>query len=492
MKHTRKIPVFHWILAVLQAALSAGFVVLAIRLEILPLRYLVGMIAALVLLLAFSLALLRRGESRWRNIVRGILGFLISVVVIAACAYGASVAWKVDQTMNSLGDNQVMIGVYVLKEDKAQELSDLQGYSFAALMMQDGSYTQSGIDILKDALGDDLDIDEKRELYDAVDALYQQDVQALIMEESFTTILEENETYQDFESRARLVYEIPVDQSSKKDTVATNTDTEAQPFNAAPFAVYISGSDTRSKILDTSRSDVNIIMVVNPLTKQILLVNTPRDYYIPNPAGNGARDKLTHCGVYGIQCSMQALSDFYGVDLNHYMQINFTGFEEMIDFLGGVEVYSDTDFTAQGIHFEKGYNYLNGEEALIFARDRHHQASGDNARGIHQMALIQAMIKKATSGTTMITKCGELLNKLQGMLATNIESENISALMKIQLNDMAEWNVKSYAVTGTGGSNVTYSMPGQYVYVMYPNETSVAEAKELIQAVVNGEILPKE
>lgn len=497
MNHKRKIPVFHWILAAIQAILSVCLVVLAIRLNVLPTRYLAGVIAALVVLLALVLALLHRGDTRWKNVVCSILGLLLSVATIAASAYGTFTIWKVQRTMDALGDNHVMIGVYVLKEDNAQEISDLKGYSFAALMPQDNSRMQSAIDKLQESMGEELHIDETEMVYDAVDMLYQRHTQALIMEETFITILEENEEYQDFESRVRLIYEIPVDQETDLDKTDTDTDTgtdtnAGSTLSTTPFAVYISGSDTRSKILDTSRSDVNIIMVVNPLTKQILLINTPRDYYIPNPAGNGALDKLTHCGVYGIPCSMQALSDFYGIDLDHYMQINFTGFEEMIDFLGGVRVYSDTDFTAKGIHFEKGYNYLYGKEALVFARDRHHQASGDNARGIHQMAVIQAVIKKATSGTTILTRCGEMLDRLQGMLATNIDSNNISALLKMQLNDMAEWNIKSYAVTGTGGSNVTYSMPSQKAYVMYPNESSVAEAKELIQTVVNGELLPTE
>ena len=257
-----------------------------------------------------------------------------------------------------------------------------------------------------------------------------------------------------------------------------------------PFIVYLSGSDARTSSLSTSRSDVNILVVVNPVDKQILLINTPRDYYVSNPAGNGAKDKLTHCGIYGTGCSMGALEGLYGVDIRYYAQINFTGVESLVDASGGIDVYSDEGFYAGEIYWiNEGMNHLDGEHALLFARDRYNVTGGDNGRGRHQMAVIQAVINKVTSGTTILENYAGILESIQGMFKTNVSSEEISQLVKMQLTDLASWNILSFAVTGTGGSDITYSMPGLFCYVMYPDEEMVAYGSELIQRVLDGDTL---
>ena len=112
------------------------------------------------------------------------------------------------------------------------------------------------------------------------------------------------------------------------------------------FCAYVSGIDTYGPVTTRSRSDVNILAIVNTETKTVLLISTPRDYYVPfnfQPV-NGAMDKLTHAGIYGIEGSMQALGDYYGFPIQYYMRVNFTGFIDVIDSLGGVDVESDADF----------------------------------------------------------------------------------------------------------------------------------------------------
>jgi LCP family protein required for cell wall assembly len=257
-----------------------------------------------------------------------------------------------------------------------------------------------------------------------------------------------------------------------------------------PFVFYLSGSDTRSALLTRSNSDVNILVVVNPKTKQVLLLNTPRDYYIPNPAGNGALDKLTHCGVYGTSCSVQALSDLYHVTINYCAQINFSGFEKLIDAIGGVTVDSDYAFTTRHGHYSisKGPNHLNGSEALGFVRERYSFGSGDNQRGRNQMKVLTAVIKKLSAGT-VVMHYGQILDSLQGMFTTSISGDQIAELVKMQLDDGADWNVKSYAVTGNGGSEITYSIPRMRVYVMFQDKELVDRGINLIDRVINGEIL---
>ncbi|MBE5906502.1 MAG: LytR family transcriptional regulator [Lachnospiraceae bacterium] len=251
-----------------------------------------------------------------------------------------------------------------------------------------------------------------------------------------------------------------------------------------PFIMYLSGSDTRSKTLKKSRSDVNILMVMNPTTNRILLLNTPRDYYIPNAAGGGANDKLTHCGLYGIENSMKSLGNFYGVPVSHYGQINFTGFERLIDALGGITVDAPSDFTTykSNIHFTKGINQCNGKMALAYARERHAFATGDNARGEHQMEVITAMVKKASDNKlSLIANYGNILNSLEGTFVTDYSDGDLSALIKTFLNGAGKWKIERYAVTGTGGKATSYSAPNAYAYVTYPDTASVEKAKGMLK-----------
>ena len=319
-----------------------------------------------------------------------------------------------------------------------------------------------------------------------VDALYNGDVDALIMNGASISLLIEEESYADFLSRARLLYALPFEAEQPK---------EEKPKESVekPFVVYISGSDTRSTLLRVSRSDVNILAVVNPEAKQVLLVNTPRDFYVPNPAGKGALDKLTHCGNYGVECSVEALAGFYETEIAYYGQINFVGFEKLIDAIDGITVVADHSFTAiTGDYFQKGENTIGGEKALAFARERKNVSGGDRGRGNNQMKVITAVINKMTSSSTLIANYADILASLDGMFVTNFTADEISKLIKNQMEDMSPWNVQSYAVTGTGGYAETYSWKGQELYVMHPDEATVSHAKTLISRVIAGEILTAE
>ena len=268
---------------------------------------------------------------------------------------------------------------------------------------------------------------------------------------------------------------------------------EANKITKEPFVVYLSGVDTRGDLTDKARSDVNIIAAVNPVTKQVVLINTPRDYYV-DLAGTNSKDKLTHAGLYGVQTSMDTLGNLYGVDVQHYIRINFAGFINIIDALGGVDVYSDQAFTSVGspgyydpTTFVEGWNHLDGKAALAFARERHAFKTGDVQRGINQMKVIDAMLNKIKS-PALLMGFTKILDAVSDSFVTSLSQNQISALVRMQLSDFAEWNIERYTVTGSSGSSTKcYSAKGQKLYVMKPDENSVAKAKEMIAAVMGGE-----
>ena len=259
----------------------------------------------------------------------------------------------------------------------------------------------------------------------------------------------------------------------KNQTVPTQTDT------TKPFVMYISGIDTYGAIGTVARSDVNILAVVNPQTHKILLVNTPRDYYVQLHGTTGLRDKLTHAGIYGIDMSVQTLKDLYGVDINYYMRVNFATLTSVVDTLGGVNAYSEYDFTADGHHFNAGYNQLDGKAALAFSRARKQFEDGDRTRGHNQQRVIEAIIRKLSTPETLVNY-QKIMAALSGTFQTNASSETIAAVMNKQLDDMEAWQIESVDVTGAGKTEYTYSMGQVPLYVMEPDQASVDAAKRKI------------
>ena len=276
----------------------------------------------------------------------------------------------------------------------------------------------------------------------------------------------------------------------------TVTDMEAMAITTEPFVVYLSGVDNRGELTEDARSDVNILAVVNPLTKRVALINTPRDYYV-DLAGTDSKDKLTHAGLYGVQTSMDTLGNLYGIQVDHYVRINFAGFIDIVDALGGVDVYSDQAFTSVGspgyydpTDFVEGWNHLDGKAALAFARERHAFATGDIQRGINQMKVIDAMLDKIKS-PALLTSYSKLLAAVSDNFVTSLSSNQITALVRMQLSDFASWDIENYSVTGSSSSSThCYSAQGQKLYVMKPDEDSVAAAQALIQSVLSGEPAP--
>jgi len=468
--------------------LAAVFV---LSLNILPPIYLVVFLGILAILAEGSvLFMFVRVKDRirlWRKIVSCVL----AVLIVVGCALLSKVAWRTHGFLGNVtgideNAESRKIHVVVLQENPANSLEDTKGYRYGVLEDFETEYTALMIAEIEKATGESLSLVTYPQVIQMADALYNREIDAIIMHEVSLSLLFDQQGYEDFESRVKFLNSLSYkpENSSPDDEPGVNAE-----IARSPFAVYISGSDTRSSRLEVGRSDVNILVVVNPNTKQILLINTPRDYYIPNPAGKGKLDKLTHCGNYGINCSIEALETLYKTEINYYGRINFGGFEKLIDSIGGITVVSDESFSAQGYPIQKGENQLDGKHALMFARERHTVSGGDNGRGKNQMKVIKAVIEKLTSSTALISNYSSILNSLEGMFATNFHADELSALVKMQLSNMASWNIQSFAVTGIGDYQETYSWQGTDLWVMWPNEKSVNHAITLINRVLGGETI---
>ena len=478
--------------------LAEGVVLAGIwKLNMLPQDYFLMLAGGFaVLLLITGLLMLPKGSRGFRSGFGVFLSFLIF-----ACSCGAALLVQDARgTIAGIAGHQasdLTLAVYVRAEDPAQTIRDAASYRFAVVQNYEVENTQKVVDAVEKELGHAITVCQYDGTQTMLEAFFSGEADALILNSTYTSLLEDVPGYEDFYERIRVLYEIQGDAwSSMLGEEGQNgslfQQNEDLDITKDPFVVYLSGSDTRNqKLSTTGRSDVNILAVVNPETKQILLLNTPRDYYIPNPASSaGKKDKLTHCGNYGIQCSMQALANLYGTNIHFYAQLNFTGMETMIDAIGGITVDNPVAFsTVEGYHIPQGNVKLDGKLALAFARERKNLSNGDNGRGQNQMKVITAVINKMTSGSTLLANYSEIMNGLTGMFATSMSASDISSLVKMQLGDLARWNIQSFAVTGANGKAECYSAPGMNLAVMYPDADMVAYAAQLVDRIMADEIL---
>ena len=272
---------------------------------------------------------------------------------------------------------------------------------------------------------------------------------------------------------------ISIDAEGEEAAQIYGIDVANQPFN-----VYISGIDVYGELTKESRSDVNLIVTVNPVTHKILITTTPRDYYVTIPGVSGEqRDKLTHAGNYGIDTSIATLENLYDTEIPFYARVNFTSVIDIVDAMGGINVESEVAFTtskAAGtvVEIKEGTNHLNGKEALAFVRERKAFVDGDNQRGKNQQAMLTAMIKKVISPMILV-QASEMIDCVVGNAETNMSEEQMKLLIKMQLDSLEGWEIESVAATGDdSGKQYCYSYSGAPLYVCVPDETVVESIRQ--------------
>lgn len=403
-----------------------------------------------------------------------LIGGIGGLLLLLAAAMAVVQFFRVKDTLEEITQTSVPVrelGVYVLEDDPAQELKDTAGYPFGALEDEDG------LALLEQALGQAPSWEGYPTPFALADALRKGECRAVLLEEAYQRSLSDARGYEWTETGMRKVGSL---QMEKEETVSL----AAPEGEQESFLLYLSGNDTFGDVSTLSRSDVNILAAVNIRTKKMTLVATPRDFYVSFSQTGGAKDKLTHAGIYGVEASVDALENLYGLDISYYLRMNFTGFVEVIDALGGVSVYSDREFTVENIRtYEEGYNQLTGIEALAFARERMSFPEGDYQRAKNQMEVIRAVAEKASS-PALLENLSKVLDAVEGNFQTNLPRDQILALAPALAGD---WDISSYTTSGWSDYRETYSMPGAELYVILPDEASVEEAASLLKETLEGE-----
>lgn len=498
-KRTRKLGAIKWgtvtWLIVLVSALLFGYTLYTFPLmpnkwKTIPLAVLGGL---LLILAFFSFRTKKKGNKSGISVIN----VIVSLCMIIASVMIPGISKQIDEIFADFPEtDETTINVYALTTQYKSEHTELfrdKGIS----MITDadlGNYknrqfiTQSSVDQenqnwaleqIKGLFGTDSLWENRTDsIWSALRALYNAEGDALVLNEAYVRTITETDTYASFLEDTIVLKTFSHTSQTEKQKVSLDT--------KQPFAVLIAGSDSRETTLTAvTRTDVDIVAVVNPEKREILLISLPRDSYIANPAMGGGMDKLTHMGIYGIENTVASLSQFLEFDLEHYVLVNFNTYERIINTLNGVDVVNPYQFTAGGYTFPAGAIHLSGSEALDYVRERKSLANGDFDRNEHQVLVLKAMIKKILS-PSIISNYSEILDALSGTFLTNIETKSIYELASAQLESMSGWTINSRHLDGSTGSAECASAPGELLSVVYPDEnirrTIIEEVHTLLQS----------
>jgi len=462
-------------LGILLLIFTIIFLVLLKMVNIIPDKYLlVGSIIVLLITLIIEFFLLIRKKNVF---LKGIKIFccVASIMLIGVYSFGIYYLNKTANFINNIGSiNEEITNYYiiVLNDSVYQETSDLYGKSLGYINNTD----QEVIDSIKL----DLKLINTDDSVKLKDKLVNKEVESILISDIVKNKYEDDD--QDFDSKIKILETISI--KSQIEDITKKVSIKNTPFN-----VLISGIDAYGNINQTSRNDVNIIATINPNTNEILLTSIPRDYYVQLHGTSGYKDKLTHASYYGTNMAVQTIEDIFDIDINYYVKVNFTTVIELVDELGGIEVYADQNVYLPYCTIKEGYNKLNGTCALAFSRERHSYSDGDRHRGRNQQEVIKAIFNKVSSGSTLISEYSNILNVLDGKFSTNMNMDEVMNLVKYEVNDLKNYYIESIQVDGYGSMGKTYSYPYEDLWIMIPYEDTVNAAKEKINNVLNNNSL---
>lgn len=450
--------------------------------SIFPIIYLLTFILGILFLDLIGVFLIKR-----KNKILSIIGYILSIIFVVLFIILSFIFIRVQIFFNKVSNIDTEVSNYslvVLESSNYYNVNDVSDKNIG-ILDTDNSYYDKALNKLKELI---TFKDSKYENeYLLANGLLEKNVEAILINEAYIAILDEG--IKDFSNTVRILEEATVEVEIENE----NNDIESKPKeevkvvnNSEAFNVYISGIDTYGNISSVSRSDVNIIATINPTSSEILLTNIPRDMYVQLYGKSGLKDKLTHAGVYGINTSVGTLENFLDIDINYYVRINFNSLINVVDYIGGIDVYSEYAFRAGDRYFVSGMNYdLTGKEALYFSRNRYAFKDGDRQRGRNQEQVIAGIINKITTSND-INIYYNLINTLENSFQTNMDRDFINNFISKQLENNYKWNILFSDVNGYGSSNYTYSYPWQKLYVMEVDYNSLESAKSKINSVLNN------
>lgn len=292
--------------------------------------------------------------------------------------------------------------------------------------------------------------------YDAnniYNVLLKKEVDAIYISDSYLSVLKKE--YKDILEQTKIVEE------EKVESVVSIKESK----NRDIINIFISGTDSKKeKITSKSRSDVNIILTINRKENKVLITSIPRDYYVE--LFSNKKDKLTHCGVYGITVCTETLNKLLDIEINYFLKINMNAFTKVIDLLNGITLKDGTKLTS--------------EEALKYVRERYSYKEGDRKRVENNQDILEEIIKGFIRNKSLLLNYKDILESLNGYYMTNIDENLIVEVIKNLLLGKS-LKIERQILNGFDSYDTTYSIPNKKLYVMLPDDKSIETAREKLK-----------
>ena len=487
MKEQNKVlKVFSILLSILLVVASFYLLYQLIKINVLPTKLLFLITIVFVLLDAIFALLLCYYT---RAVVSKIICVVITLVLILGSCIGGYYISKTGSLLTNITNvtkhAKNTVSVVVKQSSDIKNKSQLNGLSVGTLRTIG---TQGSSKALKELSKDGIVMNQSE--YDSLSAMleafYNGEVDSIIINESSRSQILDMESYADFDNNTRVVYQTSykVENTDKANAVS---DITSKPFN-----ILISGSDTRGGFDGNGRSDVIMVATVNPKTSTILLTSVPRDFYVTTACDaadgcmQGALDKITHTGIHGTNTTKRTVEQLLGIEINYTFKVGFDAVTELVDALGGVDVYVEPGYAVSTSTFSvhEGTNHLDGEHALAYARERYSYTEGDRQRTKNQQQVLMGIVNEATK-PSVITKYASIMDAMANTFSTTMSNEEISDLIKYQINNNPKWKMEQYMVDGTGDTLMCAEL-GDAASVMVPDQSTVKMAKDKINAVLAG------
>ena len=456
-----------------------------IRLNVLPSKFLFPLTIGVVVLDAIFVLLLVYFN---KNLVSKIICVVLTLLVCAASCFGGYYISKTKSVLSNITNvtkyAKNTVSVIVKESSSIKNKSSLNGVSMGSLRLNEQGSKKALKELSKDGIV--LNQTEYDSLSALLEAFYNGQVDSIIINESSRSQILDMEAYSNFDSNTRVVYQTSY-KVKNNDSATSVSDITSKPFN-----VLISGSDTRGGFDENGRSDVIMVATVNPKTHTILLTSIPRDFYVTTACDEGdgcmqgALDKITHTGIHGTNTTKRTVEKLLGIEINYTFKVGFDTVTELVDVLGGVDVYVEPGYatTTSSFSVHEGLNHLNGQQALAYARERYSYEEGDRQRTKNQQQVLMGIVREATK-PSVITNYAAIMDTMANTFSTTMSNDEITALIKYQLNNNPTWNMEQYMVDGTGDTLMCAEL-GDAAYVMIPDQSTVKLAKDKISAVLAG------
>ena len=474
------------VLSILLVVASFYLLYQLIKINVLPTK-LLFLITIIFVLLDAIFALLLCYYTR--AVVSKIICVVITLVLIFGSCIGGYYISKTGSLLTNITNvtkhAKNTVSVVVKQSSDIKNKSQLNGLSVGTLRTIG---TQGSSKALKELSKDGILMNQSE--YDSLSAMleafYKGEVDSIIINESSRSQILDMESYADFDNNTRVVYQTSykVENTDKANAV---TDITSKPFN-----VLISGSDTRGGFDENGRSDVIMVATINPKTSTILLTSVPRDFYVTTACDaadgcmQGALDKITHTGIHGTNTTKRTVEQLLGIEINYTFKVGFDTVTDLVNALGGVDVYVEPGYAVTNQYFSvhEGVNHLNGHDALEYARERYAYTEGDRQRTKNQQQVLMGIVNEATK-PSVITKYASIMDAMANTFSTTMSNEEISDLIKYQINNNPKWKMEQYMVDGTGDTLMCAEL-GDAASVMVPDQSTVKMAKDKINAVLAG------